>query len=290
MEKYRYTFTMMDQIDKQQLLKILQANPLGMMLVDSDGKVAWVNDNFPIISGISSLQVIDKTVDTVPAEYRELFDGEATINLPALDNRPETWLVVSSQTLDDGSRVQYIKDATLMRQLAKERDELKHKVMELNIVDEVTGLLNPRGLYQALEPQVSRSRRYNNLLSIMIMRIENLEGINDSFGHERSHQLLQAMSEILNDQMRWADSIGRLSDNEFMLIMPETPQDIADHLGGKIRERLSELTVPNLDGETMELSTKVGMVQWQKGEDTRLLMQRARATLNDSEEIHIAVA
>jgi len=281
---------MMDQIDKDQLIKILQGNPLGMMLIDPQGTVGWVNDNFPIISGISSLQVIGKTVDTVPAEYRELFDEEATIYLPALENRPETWLVVSSQLLGDGGRVQYVKDATLVRQLAKERDELKGKVGELNIVDEVTGLLNPRGLYQSLEPQVSRSRRYNNLLSILIMRIENLEDINQKFGYEKGDQLLQAISEILNDQMRWADSIGRLSDNEFMLIMPETPQDIADHLADKIRERLGELTVPGLNGDTLELCTKVGMVQWQKGEDTRLLMQRVRATLKESAEIHVAVA
>ena len=281
---------MMDQFDKQQLLTILQSNPLGMMLIDADGKVGWVNDNFPIISGISSLQVLGKTVDSIPAEYRNLFDTEATIHLHPLDSRAETWLVVSSQALSDGSRVQYVKDASLVRQLAKERDELKARVSELNMVDEVTGLLNPRGLYQSLEPQVSRSRRYNNLLSILIMRIENLEDINQSYGYERGHQLLQAISEILNDQMRWADSIGRLSDNEFMLIMPETPQDIADHLAGKIRERLGELTVPDLKGNTLDLCTKVGMVQWQKGEDTRLLMQRARATLRDSAEIRVAVA
>lgn len=280
----------MDQLDKEQLLKLLQGNPLGMMFIDPQGTVSWVNDNFPIITGVSSLQVIGKTVDTVPAEYHNLFDEEATLHLPALDSRPETWLVVSSQSLNDGNRVQYVKDATLVRQLAKERDDLKNKIGELNVVDEVTGLLNPRGLYQSLEPQVSRSRRYNNLLSILIMRIENLEDINHQFGYEKGHHLLQAISEILNDQMRWADSIGRLSDNEFMLIMPETPQDIADHLGGKIRERLGELTVPDLDGDTLNLCTKVGMVQWQKGEDTRLLMQRARATLKESEEIRVAVA
>ena len=174
--------------------------------------------------------------------------------------------------------------------MAKEKDELKGKISELNIIDEVTGLLNPRGLYQSLEPQVSRSRRYNNMLSILIMRIENLEGIYKNLGYEKGHQLLQAISEILNDQMRWADSIGRLSDNEFMLIMPETPQDIAGHLADKIRERLSELTMPELNGDTLDLCTKVGMVQWQKGEDTRLLMQRARTTLKESKEIHVALA
>ena len=281
---------MMDQFDKQQLLAILQTNPLGMMLIDAQGTVAWVNDNFPIISGVSSLQVLGKSVSTVPPEYTNLFETEATIHLGSTESRPETWLVVSSQTLADGFRLQYVKDASLVRQLASERDELKQKVNELNIVDDITGLLNPRGLYQSLEPQVSRSRRYNNMLSIMIMRLENLEDINEEFGYKTGNQLLQAISEILNDQMRWADSIGRLSDNEFMLIMPETPHDIADHLASKIRERLSELRIPDMDNSKLALRTKVGMVQWQKGEDTRLLMQRARATLNDSEEIFVAVA
>ena len=281
---------MMDRIDKEELLNLLQTNPLGMMLIDPQGKVGWVNDNFPVISGISSLQVIGKTVDTVPAEYQNLFEDEATIHLMALDNRPESWLVVTSQALADGSRVQYVKDASLVRQLARERDELKARVSELNIIDDVTGLLNKRGLYQSLEPQVSRSRRYNNMLSILIMRLENLEDINHQFGYEKGHHLLQAISEILNDQMRWADSIGRLNDNEFMLILPETPEDIAGHLGEKIRERLGDLSLEDFGGDKLQLCTRVGMAQWQKGEDTRLLMQRVRETLKVSEEFKVAVA
>lgn len=280
----------MDQIDKEQLQQLLQTNPLGMMLIDPSGKVSWVNDNFPVISGISSLQVIDKTMESVPAEYQALFEDDATIHLLRQENRAESWLVVTSQKLADGSRVQYVKDATLVRQLASERDDLKARVNELNIVDEVTGLLNKRGLYQSLEPQVSRSRRYNNMLSILIMRLENLDDINQDFGYETGHHLLQAISEILNDQMRWADSIGRLSENEFMLILPETPQDIAGHLGEKIRERLSEVTVPDMNNSKLELRTRVGMAQWQKGEDTRLLMQRVRETLRASEEFQVAVA
>jgi len=280
----------MDKFDKDQLVKLLQTNPLGMMLIDPSGKVAWVNDNFPVISGISSLQVLGKTIDTVPAEYQNLFEDEATIHLDAQGSRPESWLVVSSERLPDGSRVQYVKDASLVRQLAKERDELKQKVTELNIVDDVTGLLNKRGLYQSLEPQVSRSRRYNNMLSILIMRIENLDDVNQKYGYETGYSLLQAISEILNDQMRWADSIGRLNENEFMLILPETPQDIAGHLGEKIRERLGELSLAELAGENLQLRTRVGMAQWQKGEDTRLLMQRVRETLRGSEEFQVAVA
>lgn len=280
----------MDQFEKSQLLDLLQTNPMGMMLVNQQGEVTWVNDNFPVISGISSLAVLGKTVDTVPPEYQNLFEDEATIYLEASDNRPESWLVVSSQTMDDGSHMQYVKDATLVRQLAKERDELKLRIAELNQVDNITGLLNPRGLFQALEPQVSRSRRYENVLSILIMRLENLEDIQQDGGSEKGHKLLVAIGQILNDQMRWADTIGRLSDNEFMLILPETPADIAQQLAGKIGDRLQELTLPGMNGDHIDLYTRFGMAQWQKGEDVKLLMQRARASLDQGDEIHVKVA
>lgn len=280
----------MDQFDKAQLQQILQTNPLGMMLINPQGDVVWVNDNFPVISGISSLHILGKNSDSVPSEYQNLFEDEATIFLEANDNRSDAWLVVSSQTLADGSRVQYVKDASLVRQLAKERDELKLKISELNQVDNVTGLLNPRGLYQALEPQVSRSRRYENKLSILIMRLENLSDIQHRVGAEKTHQILVAIGQILNDQMRWADTIGRLSDNEFMVILPETPEDIAGQLADKIRVRLEELTVPDLKGEQLDLYTRFGMAQWKKGEDMKLMMQRARTSLDQGDEIHVKVA
>ena len=280
----------MDQFDKKQLLQVLQTNPLGMMLISPEGEVTWVNDNFPVISGISSLQVLGKNQTTVPQEYQSLFEDEATIYLPATESRGESWLVVSTQSMGDGSRLQYVKDATLVRQLAKERDELKLRINELNLVDNVTGLLNPRGLYQALEPQVSRSRRYDNMLSILIMRLENLDEIEDHIGIDKSEQLLVAIGQILNDQMRWADTIGRLSDNEFMLILPETPEDITGQLADKIRIRLEELTVAELDVDQLDIFTRFGMAQWKKGEDLKLFMQRARTSLDEGNQIHVKVA
>ncbi|MDH5179199.1 MAG: diguanylate cyclase [Gammaproteobacteria bacterium] len=283
-------YLQMDQFDKAQLLNILQTNPMGMMLISPQGEVVWVNDNFPVISGISSLQVLGKNEDTIPSEYRNLFEDEATIYLAATENRADTWLVVSSQTMADGSHLQYVKDATLVRQLAKERDELKLKITELNQVDNVTGLLNPRGLFQALEPQVSRSRRYENMLSVLIMRLENLPDIQQRVGSDKRDQLLIAIGHILNDQMRWADTIGRLSDNEFMLILPETPEDIAGQLAEKIGARLEELSLPDMNGEQLDLYTRFGMAQWKKGEDVKLLMQRARASLDQGNEIHVKVA
>ena len=66
--------------------------------------------------------------------------------------------------------------------------------------------------------------------------------------------------------------IGRVDDNEFMLIMPETQEQAASELRGKISERLNNISAD----DNYELLIEYGMTQWRKGDDVNTLMQRAR--------------
>ena len=259
-------------MDKQQFEYALQKSPCGVLLLDDKGAVAWVNEILCNTLKIQAKNILGKTVSDVDETLQMLFEDEG--NLEAADDSYH--LAIVTQALEDGWRAQFVQDMSITRRLVRERDNLKQQIREISLVDELTGSLNYLGLMNALEPQVARSRRYGNTLSILLVQLDNYAEIIKSHGPLVAEKVLVNITHVLNDQMRWADISGRLSDSEFMLILPETPEDIASQLANKIRERFTHIRMSDMGGKSLEIMTRFGMAQWQKGEDLRVLMQRAR--------------
>ena len=138
--------------------------------------------------------------------------------------------------------IHYYLDTTDQQNALGDRDRLHEELAQHTTRDAVTGLPNRQALLQGLEPLVSRSRRYHNPLSVIRLRIDNLADIDTEFGKGNSETALTAVSQMLKDQMRWADLIGRFDNDEFLLVLPETAADAANYLLEKLRQRLSDLT------------------------------------------------
>lgn len=280
---------MLEQLNPSQLATMLNSAPIGMLLLDGEGKVSWINDSLTEILGPRSQELIGKSASTVSDDLRNMFKPEGEASLEATAEHPAiTWLTTTSN-LSEQQQVKYFIDISTLANLINERDRLLAQVQALSIKDEVTGLLNRRGIFQALEPQVSRSRRYDNLLSVLTIQIANYEQLQQQLNEGELNTLMLAMSQVLNDQMRWADAIGRVDDDEILIILPETEANTTQLLADKIQARLAELFVPALADKKFEICTRFGMAQWQKGEDVALLMRRARDVMENGVEAKVAI-
>ena len=256
---------MLEKLEATTLTDIMQSAPVGLLMLDENKTVCWMNETFNSMLGSRAHLLHDKTVDQVSDPYRALFENESTVHIPATDTESELWLTCTSKQLESAGQVQFLVDVT----------ELK----EIRAMDDETGLPNSKALFQSLEPQVSRSRRYNNPLSIIIMRLTSLETLRNKYSDNYS-DILVAISQMLNDQMRWADIIGRLSETDFLMVLPETHGDAASDIAEKIRERIEILDVPEVDIDANDITVNFGVAEWHKGDDVGLLMMRARETLD----------
>jgi diguanylate cyclase (GGDEF)-like protein len=280
---------MLEQLNPTQLSTMLNSAPIGMLVLDSEGKVSWINDNLAEILGERCQELMGQSATTVTDSLRDLFKPEGEVTLePTLEHETITWLTMTIN-LSEKLKAKYFIDISTLSNLINERDRLLAQVQALSIKDDATGLLNRRGIFQALEPQVSRSRRYDNLLSVLTIKIVNYENLKQQFSDEELDTLMLSISQVLNDQMRWADTIGRLDEDEILMVLPETEANTAQHLADKIQSRLAELFVPALADKSFELCTRFGMAQWQKGEDVTLLMRRAREMMEKGVEAKVAI-
>lgn len=262
-----------EAFDNSQITQLLQQCPLGLIIVNSQGEVSWLNQTLTDWLGTHAAALENASLDNLPENLQSLFNADEKIHFSLGLN--EKWLMRSQQTLDDNNIVYYFDDVSNLHTLMHERDNLRDELREALAIDEVTGLPNKKALFQSLEPQVSRSRRYNNLLSIVVMQVNNL----DQLEAEQANQVLLNVSHMLKDQVRWADIVGKLNDNQFLLVLPETSVTACEQLSGNLNERIASLPLPEEIPAGFSLSAGFGCAEWQKGDDVSLLMQKARKKL-----------
>ncbi len=265
---------MLKQLNNPDLSQILKSCPIGMALSDEKNTITWVNETFEKYLGISANEINGQNIQDLPDVLNPLFTSSTAVHIPANSIRDDQWFMCNQKKLD-GNTVHYITDVSPLHLLMQERESLKDELREALAVDEVTGMPNKVALFQSLEPQISRSRRYNNLLSIVIMRINDLEKLDET----QAADIMLPISQMLNDQVRWADIVGKLSNSDFLLVLPETGAEACKNLSQNIAERLSAITAPDGLPDTFKLSASFGYCEWEKGDDLSLLMQKARKML-----------
>jgi diguanylate cyclase (GGDEF)-like protein len=153
-----------------------------------------------------------------------------------------------------------------------------------NTVDAISGLLNDQAINKGLEPLISRSRRYQNPLSVVTMTITNLEDIGAKSGQVAADRIIVSVSQLLRDQMRWADLVGRLDSGQFIFVLPETDREAAVALANKIAAALNELQVTVEDDTHVIPEACFGVTAWSKGDDSRLLLQRSHTAVQTAEQ------
>jgi diguanylate cyclase (GGDEF)-like protein len=106
--------------------------------------------------------------------------------------------------------------------------------------DSLTGLLDRRRFRSELDQYVSFSARYGGQGAVMIIDIDGLKTINDSFGHHAGDNLIRRIAAIMRERVRATDIVARLSGDEFAVLMPQTDTEGALQLGEDLRSQVAE--------------------------------------------------
>lgn len=153
--------------------------------------------------------------------------------------------------------------------------ELQH----LSRHDALTGLLNRRAMAEVLEAQLRRSRRTREPFAVMMLDLDHFKHINDRHGHPVGDLALKHVATLLRSAVRAADQLGRFGGEEFVLLLPDTTLEQAEHIAENLRELLQRSP---LDGDVarISLSASIGVAQWRAGaDDISRMLSRADAAL-----------
>ncbi|MEQ1667659.1 MAG: diguanylate cyclase, partial [Sulfuriferula sp.] len=96
------------------------------------------------------------------------------------------------------------------------QEQLQHQHLANH--DALTGLANRRGLQQHINGSFERALRYDTLVALVVMDLDNFKPVNDTYGHAAGDELLRLLAQRLHDTLRKTDFIARLGGDEFVLV------------------------------------------------------------------------
>lgn len=252
--------------DVELSLSILNQAPLGVATLDADGRLTWCNAALSELSGRPQEALAGADEASLLADGA--LSAQGVVALAGSDRLVER----SEARTAAGQRIVYYRDVS-------DREALAHELQQHNSIDAASGLLNEQAVGRGLDPLVSRSRRYENPLSVVTMSLTNLDAVRSEHGDAAADSMLLDVSRLLRDQIRWADLIGRLDNGNFIFILPETGQSAAESLAGKISRQLREF---RSEGLAQSAEGCFGVANWRKGDDARLLIKRANEALEQA--------
>lgn len=121
-------------------------------------------------------------------------------------------------------------------------DILRRRVdrgLELSVIDHLTGLYNRRYMLERLQLWMQRSAVNEKPVSIVAFDIDHFKAVNDRFGHEAGDLVLQSFAARLRTNIRPQDIACRPGGEEFLLIMPDTREELAEIGAERIREAIA---------------------------------------------------
>jgi diguanylate cyclase (GGDEF)-like protein len=152
-------------------------------------------------------------------------------------------LLVSERKEDKNysdSDIDILSTISNIASLALENIRQYSTIEKLSYTDSMTGVFNYRYFYKRLSEEILRAKRFNRVLSLVILDIDNFKLFNDRYGHQIGDMVLKRLSKIITDTIRTIDVVSRYGGEEFCIIMPDTNETSCGKFIERLRKEISE--------------------------------------------------
>lgn len=138
-------------------------------------------------------------------------------------------------------------------------DFIEEYTHNLSIRDPLTGLFNRRYQEKSLDRHLKYALEHQQVLSVIMIDIDNFKRFNDKWGHQVGDVVLQEISQFLIDNIRQSDIACRYGGEELMLILPRTSLEEAKILAEKLRLGVERLRLEKHDPFWENLTISLGI-------------------------------
>lgn len=233
----------------------------------------------PSMAGLRVLKSIRERLSHVSCVFvSENSSTEAIIE--ALDSGADDYIVKPFVPLELLAR---IRSQLRIRDLHEQLIYANERLKELVDIDDLTGLFNMRSLYQKLEFEIERGRRFHRDVCVVMMDMDYFKTVNDGHDHLFGSYVLSEVGKIVKANTRNIDIPARYGGDEFLMVLTETNHDGTMLFCERLRDAIQKTTFRSGD-DSIDLTASLGFAITVPGEGitARELVRRADHALYEA--------
>jgi len=219
---------------------LLTAMPFAVDIVDSDGRILFMNKNLEALVGRDALG------KKCWLRYKD--DKKQCPRCPLLKGISVGKTEITETSNAFGGRTFYITHSGMMYKGRKAvleifqditaRKEMEDTLRELAVVDELTQLYNRRGFFTLATHQLKLAQRQKTQLTLFFIDVDNMKWINDNLGHREGDAVLAGIAKVLKHTYRASDIIARIGGDEFVVLAVGTGVQNANSIFSRLLKNI----------------------------------------------------
>src|SRR3990167_639949 len=254
------------------LLAVVQSIDVGVVVLDREYRVHVWNTFMENRSGLQPHEVHQQSLFSLFPEieenwFRHKVEGVVTLGTPAFtiwEQRP--YLVKFKNYQPITGQEEFMFQNTTILPLQATNTSIEHicliiydvtsvatnkqqlqaanlQLQQLSRTDRLTGL-NNRGYWEeCLQHEFARHRRYQSKAALVMFDIDHFKKVNDTYGHPAGDKVIQAVAEVMREQVRDTDYAGRYGGEEFVILLPDIDSAGARVFAERLRQGIAALVV-----------------------------------------------
>jgi diguanylate cyclase (GGDEF)-like protein len=139
-----------------------------------------------------------------------------------------------------------------------ENSRLFTKSEEIARIDGITELFNRRHFDERMREEIDRHSRYGDILSILLIDLDNFKKYNDTYGHLAGDRLLVQAAAMIKSSIRSSDQAFRYGGDEFAVILPHSSTMDSFSVAERMREKIAEA----MSARQLDISVSIGVASW----------------------------
>jgi diguanylate cyclase (GGDEF)-like protein len=151
--------------------------------------------------------------------------------------------------------------------------------------DPLTGMINRRVLMRRLTTEIAHRKEDGSSFCILMFDLDRFKRVNDNYGHLIGDEVLKTTADILQKSLREHDIVARFGGEEFVAVLPGSRSREAVAVAERIRASCYDTHVTAPNGDRIQLSTSVGVTEYEADEAIEATLNRADESLYEAKEL-----